>query len=119
MSMSNRSLKLVLHAIDPRCHWCERVTVLTNLKSILGQPDPLMATIDHLVSKYKVSRWKKNYAKEPRKVLACYECNHKRSRRETDSLTRAEIVKRSKGYSLSPAKRKRRQKILSAAEHEP
>lgn len=110
--MSNRSLKLTLHAADPRCHWCQRVTVMTNIKNLSGHPDPLMATIDHLVSRYKLGRWNKSYQKEPRKVLACYECNHARSRRETDSLTRAEIVKRSHGYCLSPAKRKRRKRLL-------
>lgn len=106
--MSNRSLKLVLHAENPNCFWCGRVTVLTNIKNLSGHPDPLMATIDHLVSKYKPDRWEKDYQLEPRKVLACYECNHKRSTRETDSLTLAEIVERSHGFSLSPAKKKRK-----------
>lgn len=100
--MSNRSLKLQLHAEDPRCHWCKRVTKLTNDPAMKGKADPLMATIDHVVSRYHPSRWVKQKEGEQRKVLACYECNHNRSVAETNALSRAEILRRSKGFNLNP-----------------
>ena len=100
--MSNRSLKLELWQADPRCHWCHRVTVLTDIKRIEGRADPLMATIDHVVSRVYLARWKSKKKGQKRKVLACYECNHKRSVQETLSLSRTEVVKRSQGFSLNP-----------------
>jgi len=100
--MSNRSLKLELWQADPRCHWCHRVTVLTDIKRIEGRADPLMATIDHVVSRIYPHRWVKKRKGQRRKVLSCYECNHKRSVQETLSLSRSEVVKRSKGFSLNP-----------------
>ena len=68
----------------------------------MQQVDPLMATIDHVVSRYCISRWILKKKGQKRKVLACYECNHKRSVQETLGLSRAEILKRSKGFSFSP-----------------
>lgn len=100
--MSNRSLKLELWQEDPRCHWCHRVTILTDIKRIEGKANPLMATIDHVVSRIYPHRWVRKKKGQKRKVLACYECNHERSVRETLSLSRAEVLKRSQGFSLSP-----------------
>ena len=100
--MSNHSLKVELHEKDPRCHWCGRVTILTDEPNLKGSPNPLMATIDHVVSRYHVHRWVKKKKNQKRKVLACYECNHSRSVRETLCLSRAEVLKRSQGFSLSP-----------------
>lgn len=102
MTMSNRTLKLELWQQDPRCHWCKRVTKLTNLATLRGHPDPLMATIDHVVSRYHPHRWVKKKKNHQRKVLACYQCNHSRSVQETLCLSRAEVLKRSQGFSLSP-----------------
>lgn len=100
--MSNRSLKLELWQANPRCHWCRRVTILTDIKCIEGRAIPLMATIDHVVSRIYPHRWVKKKEGQQRKVLACYECNHKRSVQETLSLSRSEVVRRSKGFSLNP-----------------
>jgi hypothetical protein len=62
-----------------------------------------MATIDHVISRYNFSRWIKKKKQEPaRKVLACFKCNHQRSVQETLCLSRAEVLKRSQGFSLSP-----------------
>ena len=61
-----------------------------------------MATIDHIVSRYNPWRWVRKNKDERRRVLACYECNHRRSTQETLNLPREEIVKRSRGFSLSP-----------------
>jgi hypothetical protein len=78
--------------------------ILTNIKTIpKGQTLPHnAATIEHLVSRYTPNRWKKKKKGEQRKVLACYKCNHERSRQETLCLSREEVLKRSKGFSLSP-----------------
>jgi len=100
--MSNRSLKLELWQANPRCHWCRRVTVLTDIPRIQGRANPLMATIDHLTSRLNIGRWCRKKKGQRRKVLSCYECNHRRSVKETLALSRAEIVKRSQGYSLNP-----------------
>ena len=100
--MSNHRQKVELHARDPRCHWCKRITKLICEKVIKGHADPLMATIDHIVSRYHPHRWVKKKANQKRKVLACYECNHRRSVQETLSLSRADILRRSRGFSLSP-----------------
>lgn len=97
--MSNREIKEKLYQTDPRCHWCRRVTKLTNIPAIQGPPDPLMATIDHLVSRYHPHRWVKRVVT---RVLACYECNARRARDETLALSREEIVRRSRGFSLNP-----------------
>lgn len=100
--MSNKTLKLELYRENPRCHWCKRVTKLICEPHLKGHPDPLMATIDHMVSRYHPHRWVKKKKNHRRKVLACYECNHNRSVQETLCLSRAEILERSKGFSLSP-----------------
>lgn len=99
--MSNRNLKLELYNRNPHCHWCGRLTKLI-CESNLRHVDPLMATIDHIVSRYHVHRWIKKKGRGRRKVLACYECNHKRSVQETLCLSRAEVLERSKGFSFSP-----------------
>ena len=102
--MSNRTLKLKLHAENPNCFYCGCLTILTDIKSIpSGQSlPPNSATIEHLISRYNVSRWKKKRKGEQRKVIACYACNHNRSILETLCLSRKEVLQRSKGYSLNP-----------------
>src|SRR5882672_3707588 len=97
--MSNRDIKLKLHQTDSKCHWCGRETILTNIPEIHGEPNPLMATIDHLVSRYHPQRWVR---RDITKVLACYECNSRRAREETDALPKDELVRRSRGFSLNP-----------------
>ena len=100
--MSNHRLKIQLFEKDPRCHWCKRVTKLICEKALTSEADPLMATIDHVVSRYHLHRWVKRKKGQKRKVLACYECNHNRSIQETLCLSRAEVLQRSRGFSLSP-----------------
>ena len=99
---SNREQKLRLHAKDPKCHWCKRTTILTNVPEIKGKPDPLMATIDHLISRYHPERWVKKGEQEPRRVLACFECNQKRQIDETNQLPAHIRVAVGRGYSLNP-----------------
>jgi len=99
---SNRELKLRLHAKDPKCHWCKRETILTNVPEIKGKPNPLMATVDHLVSRYHPERWVKKEDQEPRRVLACFECNNRRSKEETNMLPAHIRSAIGKGYTMNP-----------------
>jgi len=100
--MSNRTLKLKLWQANPKCHWCDRITTPTNVKHIKGKPDPLMATIDHVISRFSPMRWVRAKPDEKRKVLACVECNQRRQQEETAKLSREELVKRGQGFCLNP-----------------
>ena len=100
--MSNRQFKLKLWQNDPRCHWCHRKTKLLNIPEIKGPADPLLATLDHLHSRYFLDRFVKPKDGQPTKVLACYSCNSRRAREETSLLSREELVKRGQGFSLNP-----------------
>ena len=102
--MSNRTLKLKLYEQDPLCYYCGCRMILTNIKNIpKGQTlPPNSATIEHLVSRLNPHRWVKKKNKHRRKVLACHQCNQNRSIQETLCLSRAEILRRSRGFSLSP-----------------
>jgi len=98
--MSNRSTKEKLFKEDNRCHWCRKPTVLTNLSR--SSIPSNAATVDHLISRLSPHRWVRKKPNQRRKVLACCRCNTNRSIQETLCLSRAEILKRSQGYSLSP-----------------
>jgi hypothetical protein len=58
-----------------------------------------MATIDHLISRYDPKRW---VMRDQTKVLSCYECNSTRAMKETETLSREELVMRGHGFSLNP-----------------
>lgn len=64
-----------------------------------------MATVDHLISRYNPERWVRAKTNERRKVLACYECNQRRSEEETKKLHPIELQKRGQGYSLNPRRK--------------
>ena len=100
--MSNRNLKVKLWHDNPNCHWCGKPTILTNVQHIKGQPDPMMATIDHIISRYSPLRWVKAKPGEMRKVLACFECNARRSAEETAKLSKEELYRRGQGFCLNP-----------------
>lgn len=85
---------------NPFCHWCGEPTELTNCPN--GQIPNKAATIDHLYSKLDPRRWVKRKPGEVKKVLACYDCNQRRSIEETSRLTKEEITMRSQGFSLNP-----------------
>ena len=114
--MSNRSLKLKLHQIDPKCHWCQRVTLLTNIAHVGSNPNPLMATIDHIVSRYNPERWVKRKPHEIRKVLACFECNNRRASEETARLSKEELFRRGNGFALNPKGKPRIIKTLTTVQ---
>lgn len=74
--------KVRLWLSDPRCHWCGRVTVLASLIGKRRQFAEL-ATIDHLYSRlHPLRSAPKRHPREERTVIACHECNLRRSQRE-------------------------------------
>ena len=99
--MSNRAIKLKLFQEDDRCFYCGCKMILTNTNGELLPPNA--ATLEHRISRLHIKRWVRKKKKEPkRQVLACYKCNHNRSVLEILCLSRAEILRRSNGFSLSP-----------------
>jgi len=100
MSGSNRKLKLRLWQENPHCFYCKKKTILS--VDLKGKQKSLMATIEHRVSRFSPYRWRKKLKGEKRKVLACYECNQERAKKETLCQSRAEVLRRSRGFSLSP-----------------
>ena len=94
-SRSNRRVKLNLYKRDPHCHWCGVLTTLTNIKHIHGQPDPTMATVDHIISRFDPRRWVEQKPGEIRKVLACFSCNNRRSIEDQKKLRKEEELLRS------------------------
>ena len=99
---SNREKKLKLFERDPYCHWCGRLTILTNVKEIKGPPNPLMATVDHLISRYRPERWVKAQPGEVRQVLSCFECNGRRAAEEAKKLPPGILSKSGQGFCLNP-----------------
>lgn len=67
---------------DPRCHWCERKTVLPEGSSDHRED---VATIDHLYSRFHPMRGKVPKG-IPQYVLACHKCNNERAQREDDRI---------------------------------
>jgi len=102
-TVGNRAVKVKLWERNPHCHWCGIPTILTN------NPDGVIpddaATVDHLISRYNPTRWVQKSPYEIRKVLSCAKCNKQRSYDETQQLSREEIQRRSRGYSLNPRRR--------------
>jgi hypothetical protein len=76
--------------------------VLTNIPEIKGKPDPLMCTVEHLISRYHPERWVKKAKQKPRRVLACFECNNRRSKEETNMLPPHIRSAIGRGYTLNP-----------------
>lgn len=70
-----RAIRERLHARDPRCHWCRRLTRLVQ-QSGGTLPDDA-ATVDHFRARPDPLRQKPPKG-EPTHVLACASCNSKR-----------------------------------------
>ena len=104
--MRRRLIKLWLE--DNGCHFCGRPTILVvspgELKGKCRQIThfPERATIDHLNSKLSVTRIQRHDG-VPQTVLACYECNQRRSREEQAALPPQELRRRSaRQYASRP-----------------
>lgn len=78
---------------DPHCHWCGVNVVYYQLRPGETTPDNF-ATIDHLYSRYSSIRQTISDGKTKTLVLACNECNQKRSDEETAALGIEEIRRR-------------------------
>lgn len=66
------------------CYWCERAVVLAPdaTAPLRGKRPPRnLGTIDHLRDRFDPTRTEPNPQSEQRWVLACWECNNKRSKR--------------------------------------
>jgi len=100
--MSNRKFKLEAWNKNPNCHWCQQPTILTNVKLFKGQPDPRMATVDHLISRFNPERYLKKNSNPSPKVLACFECNQRRSYEEAARMSEEELKLRNAGFSFKP-----------------
>jgi hypothetical protein len=67
----------VLHARDPRCHWCGVVTIDPAKTTDYQRPD--LATLDHIKNRLQCSS-AKEYRSGNNHVLACQKCNQERDR---------------------------------------
>ena len=95
MSQTNTRIRKRLFRENPRCYWCGVETLLVG-DGYIKRPNPRMATVDHLYSRYDLRRYVKG---EQKRVLACFHCNNTRSRQETRLISREEIQRRSKGMT--------------------
>jgi hypothetical protein len=61
-----------------------------------------MATVDHLRTRYDPTRWlKQSVPNETRTVLACFECNNNRAKRDGKMRPIEELRRRGKGWRLN------------------
>lgn len=87
--------RLELFAQDPRCYWCLVVCVAVEME---GGTFPFnAATLDHVYSKYTPEDRSENGNPT---VLACWECNNRRSRLETGLMPLFELWRRANSYPL-------------------
>jgi hypothetical protein len=73
----NRRCRLWMES--PNCYWCGRETVLATPLPGFGPGTPLLATVDHVITRREKDRRAKLAATGATlHVLACFECNHER-----------------------------------------
>lgn len=99
--MGYRKVKIKLWNENPHCHWCGRLTRLTNNPNGIIPDDA--ATVDHLYSKFDLRRWVKA-ENEKRYVLACRLCNWNRSFNEAAQLPKSSLQLRGYGFTINPQK---------------
>lgn len=75
-----KKMREMLYDEDPRCHWCGRKTVLTHTDGGILPKDA--ATVDHLYCRLDPRRYMSD---TPKVVLACFECNNERSKKQNRS----------------------------------
>jgi hypothetical protein len=83
---------------DPHCHWCGCLTVPPSGAAKMKRIPKNMATLDHLRSRYDSSRGSDC---EEATVLACWQCNQRRSSEETAAKSRGGLWRRA-GRSGGP-----------------
>ena len=102
MGDCNTRVRKRLFRENPHCYWCSVETLFVG-DGYIKRPNPRMATVDHLYSRYDLRRYVKGNQKL---VLACFHCNNSRAAQETKLLSREEINKRSKGFTFDVFKQK-------------
>jgi hypothetical protein len=71
---------------DPHCHWCGKKTLLLTPPSHRGlEPHPLLATRDHVYSKFQPEE-RERFGNPV--VLSCFACNRRRNILETKWLAK-------------------------------
>lgn len=73
--MSHRKARNALWNENPKCHWCEILTIIPEGKEISLSANH--ATLDHLYSKWEI-RELPSLKDIQRTVLACNSCNERR-----------------------------------------
>lgn len=86
---TTRRYRRCLFTADPHCYWCGRLTVWVTPANGVLAPDT--ATVDHVVSKYN-----RPWNSPTDLVLACFECNQRRSVEEQRERL---AVRRQAGYA--------------------
>jgi hypothetical protein len=87
LASNNKKLKIKLHAKNPNCFWCDKLTFIhKNLKACICSDT---ATLDHLISK----NFGRNGRDLKNTVLSCHNCNDLRNSIELKLLA---------GKTLSP-----------------
>jgi hypothetical protein len=103
---SNKRLRRRLQRLweeDPHCHWCGKLTYMVlyppGEEFMLKKQTSQMATIDHIYSRLHPKRLEaprgERHEDLSRTVLACFQCNQERSRREQAELSPEEKLERS------------------------
>lgn len=87
--LSNKELRRQLFDADPKCHWCGRETVWTELPG--GKLPPNAATLDHLYTRYEMET---RASMGNPFVLACNQCNHDRGEEATRQQPIEELWRR-------------------------
>lgn len=85
---SNREFKLALLAAFKTCYWCG-IECKDHPHEDGTNAKPDLATIDHTVS-----RFYRKKGEQVLKVLACYACNQRRSKEESEEFFRDKKNKR-------------------------
>lgn len=69
---------------NPHCHWCGKLTRLPppRVRGKKYRQEHDWATLDHLVSRMEKTKRRAARPGERRWVLACFECNNRRSHEE-------------------------------------
>lgn len=94
-SKENRARRNELFAQDPHCYWCTDLTVCVEMD---GGTFPMnAATLDHVFSRYTPHL---RTGEGNPTVLACWKCNNRRSREETEALPIWELWRRADAYPL-------------------
>lgn len=72
------SMRRLLFSQNPRCHWCDVVTLLMPEQQATPEELPRVATVDHIKSRCE-ARTCSEWSASANQVLSCRKCNQKRN----------------------------------------